>query len=168
MSLEFNRGTKIATVPITDGTSITVQSVYDQFKDYEDEPANMDLKRMISAGGKTFLSVGRFTVVTITLLDGWLLAFAERGGPATIQTTVEDGNIVAQDEAGDPVFPIAPTAFTAVTIAQATTGAIIESGAQTPQELWDYVPASHVPGSAGEFLFKKLAKFAEMLGLIRR
>jgi hypothetical protein len=168
MSLEFNRGTKIATVPITDGASITVQSVYDQFKDYEDEPANMDLKRMISAGGKTFLGPGRFTVVTITLLDGWLLAFAARGGPSFELMIVEEGNIVAQDENGDPQYPIAQTAFTSVSIAQATTGAIIESGAQTPQELWDYVPTAHVPGSAGEFLFKKLAKFAEMLGLIRR
>lgn len=168
MSIQFNRGTKVATVPIADGTSITVQEVYNQFKDFEDEPQNMDLKRMIKAGGKDFIAVGRETVITMTLLDGWLLAFEARPGPATILCTVDDGNIVALDALGVPQYPISPTLFTSVSIAQATTGAVITAGAVSAQEVWDYVPAANVAGSAGEFLFKKLAKFAEMLGLIRR
>jgi hypothetical protein len=168
MPLEFNRATKIAELPITDGADITVQSVYDQFKDFEDEPRSMDLNRMISAGGKTPLGGGRFTVVTITLLDGWLLAFEERIGPGTTQTTVSDGNIVAEDEAGDPQFPIFPTAFTAVTIAQATTGAIIEVGVggATAQEIWDYA-GPFASAGIGDFIKRQVLTIAKFFQIVK-
>ncbi len=169
MSIQFNRATKIATIPIADGNSITVQSVYNQFKDFEDEPRSMDLKRMIKAGGKDFIAVGRETVITMTLLDGWLLAFEDRPGPAFELMTVDDGNIVALDAAGVPQYPISQTAFTSVSIAQATTGAVISGVGTTATEIWEHVPPTPlVAGSTGEMLFKKVAKFAEMIGLIRR
>lgn len=168
MSIQFNRGTKVATVPIADGTAITIQEVYNQFKDFEDEPQNMDLRRMIKAGGKDFIAVGRETVITMTLLDGWLLAFEARPGPATILCTVDDGNIVALDALGVPQYPISPTLFTSVSIAQATTGAVIEvpGGGATAQEVWEHIiPASPVSGSYGERVAKKLLDVATFLGL---
>lgn len=168
MPLSFNRVAKIATLPIADGTALTVQQIYDQFRDFEDEPQNLDLRKTVDGAGKDDLGGGVFTIVTVTLRDGWRVQFADRAGPATEVMRITEGNLVATDVVGDPQFPVAPSTFTSVVIAQATTGAVIESGAQSPQELWDYVPVSHVSGSAGEFLFKKLAKFAEMLGLIRR
>lgn len=166
MSIQFNRGTKIATIPIADGDLITIQSIYDQFRDFEDEPRNLDLNTMIQAGGKDDLGGGVFTVVTVTLLDGWLLAFAARGGPATEVMRVTEGNLVATDELGVPQFPISPTAFTSVVIAQATTGAIIAGVGTTAEEIWDHpIPGAPVPGSYGERVAKKLLDVARFIGL---
>jgi hypothetical protein len=167
MSIQFNRGAKVATIPIADGTTITIQDVYNQFRDFEDEPQNLDLNKMIDGVGKDDLGGGLFTVITVTLRDGWLLAFEARGGPGTELMVVSEGNLVATDEAGDAQFPISPTAFTTTVIAQATTGAILTGGGASAQEVWDYVPTANVDGSAGQFLFKKLAQFAQLIGLVR-
>jgi hypothetical protein len=171
MPLLFDRVAKVATLPEADGATITIQDIYNQFRDFEDEPQNLDLRKTIDGAGKDDLGGGQFTVITVTLRDGWRVAFEARPGPATEIMTITAGNLVATDEAGDPQFPVAPTAFTHVVIAQATTGAIIETaggGGATVQEIFDYVPVSHVSGSFGELAFKKLVKFAEAVGLIRR
>jgi hypothetical protein len=166
MPLSFDRVAKIATVPVADGTQITVQSIYDQFRDFEDEPQNLDLKTTITAGGKDDLGGGRFTVITVTLLDGWRVAFEARPGPTTEQMTITDGNLVGLDEFGVPQFPVAPTAFTAVTMAQATTGAIIAGVGTTAEEIWDHIiPATPVSGSYGERVAKKLLDLARFIGL---
>jgi len=160
MALQFNRFTRIATVPAADGLTITIQDLYNQFRDFEDEPQNLDLPTMITAGGKDDLGGGQFTVISCTLLDGWRLAFAASGSP--VQATVTGGNLVGVDAAGDPQFPIAPTTNVSVTIAQATTGALLTGEGLIGADVWDY-SGPYVSGSIGEFVTKKLLTFVKFL-----
>lgn len=165
MALQFDRVNKIATVPIVDGRTITVQSIYNQFRDFEDEPRSMDLNTMIKAEGKFGLAGGKETIVSIAFLDGWRLAFAAGAGPAEEIAEVTDGNVTALTALDVVQFPIAPTAFIAGFIAQATTGALISGSGATPQQIWEYVPATLPIGSMVEFVKKKLLKTATFLGL---
>ena len=165
MALLFDRVNRVATVPIADGRTITVQSIYDQFRDFEDEPRNMDLPTMIKAEGKFGLAGGKQTIVSIAFLDDWRLAFAAGGGPTEEIAEVTDGNVTALTALDVVQFPIAPTAFVAGFIAQATTGALISGSSATPQELWEFVPVTLPSGSMVEFVKKKLLKTATFLGL---
>lgn len=90
-TLSFDRTTRIMTVDLPD-TLITVQEVYDQSRDYEDEPVQMDLGSLVRASGKDAIGAGRFVGITMTIQNGWRLAFAARGGPDTVQCRVSDGN----------------------------------------------------------------------------
>lgn len=165
MPLQFNRFTKIATLPIVDGRTITVQDLYNQFIDFQDEPGNMDLNQMITAGGKDDISGdgSQLTVITATLLDGWRLAFEAGAGPGQEVGTVTGGNLVALLPNGDSQFPIAQTAFVSGFIAQATTGALIEgSDAPTAQEIWDYTGPFAV-GGIGAYIKSKLLTTAKAL-----
>jgi hypothetical protein len=164
MALEFNRFTKIATVPLADGDTITVQSIYDQFRDFEDEPQNLDLKTTITAGGKDDLGGGQFTVITVTLLDGWRVAFESAGGPAFEIKRVTEGNLVALDEAGLPQFPIAPNPFVNVVIAQATTGAIL--GAVSADEVWDY-SGPFAENGMGDFIKRQVLTIAKFFQIVK-
>ncbi len=164
MALLFDRVNRIATVPIADGRSITVQSIYDQFRDFEDEPSSMDLPTMIEAEGKFGLAGGNQTIVSIALLDGWRLAFAAGAGPTEEIAQVIDGNITALTALDVVQFPIAATAFVAGFIAQATTGALISGSSATAQEIWDYA-GPFAAGGIGDFIKKKILKTATFLGL---
>lgn len=163
MPLQFNRATRIATLPILDGLTITAQSLYNQFRDFEDEPQNLDLKQAIQGAGKDDLGALGQTVITVTLLDGWRLAFEARLGPTTEQTVVSGGNLVGLDALGAPQFPIAPTAFTAVTISQAVTGSDVGSLAAG---VWNaQVDDFQGVGTFGEWMKTRLLTVAKFLGL---
>lgn len=123
----FDIPTRIATVA-SSATTVTVQEIYDKFRDFEDELDLLAFPITITGSGKDDLGGGLFTVTNVFLQDGWRIAFEARAGPVTIQTTVTDGNLLGFLAGGAPNFPIAPTAFTAVTIAQATTGALLDQG----------------------------------------
>ena len=123
-TLSFDIPNRIAEVAAPDST-ITIQEIYDQFRDFEDEMDVLFLPTTIQAGGKDPLPGGAQTVITCTLLDGWRIRFEARGGPTTEQMTITGGNLVGQDALGGEQFPVAPSAFTHVTIAQATTGALL-------------------------------------------
>jgi hypothetical protein len=162
VALQFNRFTKIATLPTADGLTITIQNLYNQFIDFQDELGNLDLNRMIQAAGKDDLGGGSFTVITVTLLDGWRLAFEAAVSP--VQALVSGGNLVGVDAAGDPQFPIAPTTNVSVTISQATTGAILETSSPTAAEIWDYSGAL-ATGGMGDFIRRKVLTVGKFLGL---
>jgi hypothetical protein len=148
-TIEFNRFTKIATVPLADGDTITVQSIYDQFRDFEDEPQNLDLKTMITAGGKDDLGGGQLTVITATLLDGWRVAFESAGGPAFEIKRVTEGNLVALDEAGLPQFPIAPIL-----------------GAVSADEVWDY-SGPFAENGMGDFIKRQVLTIAKFFQIVK-
>lgn len=166
MPLQFNRVTRIATLPEADGRTITIQSIYDQFVDFQDEPENMNLPQTITAGGKDDLGTGEFTVVTATLLDGWRLAFEAAPGPTQVLGTVTGGNFVARFTTTTPndtvQFPIAPTAFISGFIAQATTGALVPGSGISASDVWDY-SGPYVAGSIGEFVTRKLLTMVKFL-----
>jgi hypothetical protein len=166
MPLEFNRATKIAELPTADGRTITIQSVYDQFKDFEDEPRNMDLNRMVRAGGKDNLEGGSQTIVTCTLLDGWRLAFQAGGGPAQEIATVTAGNLVALLPNLTSQFPISQTAFVSGFIVQATTGALVEGSGITAANVWDY-SGPYLAGSIGAYITKQLLSIAKFFQIVK-
>ena len=166
MPLQFNRFTKVATLPAVDGRTITVQSIYDQFRDYEDEPHSLDLNTMISAGGKDDLGTGEFTVPTVTLQDGWRVAFEDGAGPAQELAIVSGGNLVARLPNLTVQFPIAETTFVSGFIAQATTGALIEGSGIQASDVWDY-SGPYVAGRIGAYITKQLLSIAKFFQIVK-
>ncbi len=102
----------------------TVQEMLNSIRDVEDDIANIDDDIIAVASGKQDLGGGVSVGITLELVNDWKLAFEARGGPTELMT-VTGGNLLARDLAGDIVFPIAPTAFTAVTIAQSSSATLI-------------------------------------------
>jgi hypothetical protein len=113
------------TVP-SPAISITCQEIYDQCRDYEDEPANMDLSSLVSGAGKDSLGGSEAVGITITLLDDWRLAFEARLGPTWVSCVVTGGNLVAVNSYSNN--PISPTAYTQVQIRQSTSPSVVETG----------------------------------------
>lgn len=132
-TLVFDKNNKIMTVPAPDLT-ITCQEIYDQCRDYEDEPINLDIPSLVTGGGKDDIGGGEFTAVTITLLDNWRLAFEERAPSGWVSCSVTGGNLVAVNDYNNN--PIYPTAFTQVQIRQSTAPAAleVETSGLTPTE----------------------------------
>lgn len=166
MALQFNRFTKVATLPLADGRTLTVQSLYDQFREFEEEPNNLDLDTMIAGGGKDDLGTGEFTVPTVTLRDGWRLAFEDGAGPVQELAVVSGGNLVATLPNLTVQFPIAETTFVSGFIAQATTGALVEGSGITAANVWDYT-GPYIAGSIGAYITKQLLSIAKFFQIVK-
>lgn len=121
-TFDFDRGNQWVIVDEPD-TSATVQEIYNACKDYEDLPESMAFEVLCSAVGKADLGAGRLTVITLTMLNGWKVKFADRAGPGETVCYITDGNLV-----GDGYFPVADAANVHTVISQATTGAMLETG----------------------------------------
>lgn len=106
-------------------TSVTIQDLVNQIRDWEDELTNMDYSKVCDAFGKQDLGGGSFVGITLVLLDGWRLSFEARAGPSTEVMTVSGGNLIGEDELGNQQNPIYPTAYTQVVIAQSSSPTII-------------------------------------------
>lgn len=144
-----------------------IQELYDKVRDFEDEPANLDLAQIISAGGKESLG-GAITVgITATLLDGWQVLFTT----TSQDTRLDGGNIVALDEAGDSQSPLANTDI--VTIAASSSATIVQTGSGVlPSDIddiadavWDEAIADHTSTTAFGGFVQKLLTLAKFLGL---
>ena len=122
---------RLITVPISDGVSITIQSLHDQLKTWEEQPNNMSYPRIILSSGKESLPGGKQVWITSILQDAQL-AFEARVGPGFIQCEVGEGNLVAVDSIGADLDPIFPTAFTQV-IRTLASGGVILNGDITDQ-----------------------------------
>ena len=117
---------RIITIPEADGVSITIQSLVNQIRAWEDDQANLSYPKLLSASGKEDL--GGETAVGITAkLENAKLKFAARGIPTTCY--VGGGNLVAVDEYGISMFAIEPSTNITVMLAQSSSATIIETGA---------------------------------------
>lgn len=96
VSYTFDRINRIIEVDLPD-TEITIQSLHDAVRDYEDELQNMDLPQIISSAGKENLGGGVSVGITSTLLDGWHVRFAARPGPTYVPCLISGGNLVTED-----------------------------------------------------------------------
>lgn len=134
-TLSFDLPTKLATVGIAD-TEITVQEIYDQFRDFEDLPTTMSNSDLVTAAGKDTLAGGAQTIITVRLLDGWRVKFADRAGPGITECVITGGNLVASTELGADQIPVAPSDFVFVSLANATTGAIQGLGLVQSDMAW--------------------------------
>lgn len=143
----FDQTTKIATLDIAHST-ITIQEIVDTFRDFEDLPEITAFEATIAASGKDALPDGSRTVITATLLNGWKIAFAARPGPTLEQGTITGGNLLAVTGGlgSSAQFPISPTANISISLAQATTGALL--GSLAP-EFGGFVYVDAVSGSPG-------------------
>lgn len=119
-ALLFDFNTKIITVPAPD-TSLELQFLLNSIR-YAEETLNPGIQysKIADAFGKQDLGGGVQVGITVVLLDGWRVAFEARSGPNTISVTISGGNFVGEAGAN----PVAPTAFTQVTIAQSTSATI--------------------------------------------
>lgn len=74
-------------------TDVTVQSIYDDIRDWEDEPAHLSYQKLVSGAGKEDLGGGVSVGITVTLLNAQLM-FSARTTPletGTCTTTNSDG-----------------------------------------------------------------------------
>ena len=104
--------------------AVSVQDLHDTLRTLESVPAALCYPSIVSSGGKEVLGEGVLVGVTTTLLNA-KLAFAARGGPAFVQCTVSGGNLVALDEAGNPMSAIQPTSFTQVVLAASSSATLL-------------------------------------------
>lgn len=91
-----DRGARI-TIPLVDGSVITIQAVYDAIRTFEALSENMDLQVLTKSttSGKEGLGGGDETGITMQFLNKTTLEFTARAGPAVIACKVEGGNITA-------------------------------------------------------------------------
>lgn len=112
-------------IPEADGDIITIQSMVNQIRTWEDNQVNLSYPRLLLATGKEDLGSG--TKVGITaVLENARIKFAERGSPTVC--SVSGGNLVAIDGNGDPMNPIEYAENVTVTLAQSSSTTQIETG----------------------------------------
>lgn len=95
-TLSFDRSAKVMTVDAPD-VVISIQEIYDQCKVYEELSASLDDPILCSAGGKETLGAGNAVAITLSLLNGWKIAFEDRAGPLTSACAIRGGNLVRID-----------------------------------------------------------------------
>jgi len=133
MSLTFDRDNKLILVTAPTVT-ITVQDLVNAIREYEDDQENMDLPKIVNAAGKQSLGLsGKYVGITMELLDDWRIQFEERTGPDYTRCFVTDGNITAINTYNNE--PVAPAAFTWVTIEQSTSPALITVSSNKPRAI---------------------------------
>ena len=94
---------RIITVPEADGTEITIQSLVNQIRDWEDNQANLSYDHLLFASGKDDLGGGVLVGITARLINA-KLKFEARASPTTC--TVTGGNLVAVDANGNSMYPL--------------------------------------------------------------
>ena len=129
---------RIITVPEADGTSITIQSLVNQIREWEHEPLNLGYAKLLSASGKEDLGGGALVGITAKL-ENTKLKFTARGSPTTC--TVYGGNLVAVDANGTTMFPIEPSTNITVQLAQSTSPSIAEGS--SPADIDTQLSATH-------------------------
>lgn len=119
MAFNFDFTNSIIEIP-SPTTSITIQTLINEIRDAEDElqPA-MAYSKIADAFGKQGLGSGVSVGITLVLLNDWKVRFEARPGPDIVACEITGGNLVA--ESGNP---IAPSAFTQLTIAQSSSPTI--------------------------------------------
>ena len=115
---------RIITVPEADGDSITIQSLVNQIRDWEDEQANLCHARLLAASGKEELGGGALVGITAKL-ENTKIKFAARASPLTC--SVYGGNLVAVDAYGDAMFPIEPSTNVTVQLAQSSSPTLLDA-----------------------------------------
>ena len=131
MVLSFDKINRIITVPVPT-TEITVQTLVNEIRDWEDELVNIDVAKIADASGKEDLGGGLSVGITLKLLN-WKLKFADRSGPDYIDCSVTGGNLVAVNANNQPMNPIQPAAYVTVIIMKAVSAALIADVAEWTQ-----------------------------------
>ena len=89
--------------------------------DFEDE--HLEIEQIAQATGKDDLGGGKYTAITLKLVNGWRVKFEERTEPTLCM--ILGGNLLAVDEAGNSIWPISPSTNITTIIAQSTAPGLI-------------------------------------------
>jgi hypothetical protein len=127
-TFQFDPINRIITVLAPD-TEITVQELINAIRDWEDDHLEWD--KVAEATGKDFIGVGLYTAITVKLLN-WRLKFQDRDQPTAC--LVRGGNLLAVDENGNYMYPIAPAQNVTVTISQSTAAALLIEWTQSEKD----------------------------------
>ena len=115
---------RIITIPEADGVSISIQSLVNQIRGWEDEQANLCYPKLLAASGKEILDATSKVGITASL-ENTKLKFAARTGLTTC--SVSGGNLVAVDINEDTMFPIEPSTNVTVQLAQSSSPTLIDA-----------------------------------------
>lgn len=124
MGFLFDEINNIITVEASQ-VEVTCQELIDTIRAYEDEWYGIDIPVIANATGKQALGGGVLVGITVQLLN-WRLQFEDRAGPDYILCSVSGGNLVAVDENGDGMNPIAPATYVTVVITNASSATLQE------------------------------------------
>jgi hypothetical protein len=124
LAIVFDKNDRIIMVE-SPATSVTIQTLINAIRDYEDEPEAMDIASIATASGKEDLGGGTLIGITLKLIN-WKLKFEDRLGPTYILCDVLGGNLVATDENGASVNPIEPATYVMVTKTASVSATISE------------------------------------------
>jgi len=125
MALTFNPITKIIEVEAP-ATEIVLQDLINEIRDWEDEQTSISYPQVAEGSGKEDLGGGTRVGITIKLINGWRIKFEDRTGPDWTICNVRGGNLVAVDENGDAIFPIAPSAYVTATLTASSSATLQE------------------------------------------
>jgi len=115
---------RIITVPEADGDSITIQSLVNQIRDWEDNQANLCYPSLLKATGKEVLSATELVGITASLQNA-KLKFADRTSPT--ECDVLGGNLVAVDIDGYPINPTGYSANVTVTVSMSSSATMVQN-----------------------------------------
>uniref|UniRef100_A0A6M3J7C7 Uncharacterized protein n=1 Tax=viral metagenome TaxID=1070528 RepID=A0A6M3J7C7_9ZZZZ len=115
---------RIITVPEADGVSISIQSLVNQIRTWEDNQVNLCYPRLLAASGKEVLDATSKVGITASL-ENTKLKFAARASLTTC--SVSGGNLVAVDINGDSMFPIEPSTNVTVQLAQSSSPTLLDA-----------------------------------------
>jgi hypothetical protein len=118
-TFQFDPINRIITVLAPD-TEITVQELINAIRDWEDDHLEWD--KVADAAGKEYLGAGLYVAITVRLLN-WRLKFQDRDQPTVC--IVRGGNLLAVDDQGNYMYPIAPAQNVTVAIAQSTAASLL-------------------------------------------
>ncbi len=114
---------RIVTVPEADGESITIQSLVNQIRDWEDDQVNLCYPSLLSASGKEVLDENTKVGITAQLLNA-KVKFEDRGAPTIC--TIYGGNLVAVDALGISMSPIEPATNVSMVLAQSSSATMLQ------------------------------------------
>ncbi len=121
MAVLFDKNNLLITVE-DPATTIAIQDLHDEIRLFEEVNPNLEVGQIMNASGKQDLGGGVTVGITLELINDWRLQFEARAGPTTVACTVTGGNLVAINQYGNN--PINATAYTQVTISQASSATI--------------------------------------------
>jgi hypothetical protein len=107
-------------------TLVTIQEIHDQSRDFSDQPVMSSQPQIVTSAGKTELSPGKLTGITLTLINDWRLYAEPRPGPTWDLIVVTGGNLAAVNTFGND--PIENSTYANWKIELDTSAAIVETG----------------------------------------
>ena len=136
MAIIFDKVNRIIEVE-SPSTSVTIQSLINAIRDFEDETYNMEMGKIADASGKESLGGGVQVGITLKLYN-WKVKFSDRSGPNYILCDISGGNLVAVDGDGIDMNPIQPASYVTISKTSSVAAAIVGvSSNELKAAIWD-------------------------------